>query len=113
MSRPRRRLDTHRKGYKSHNFTPAEDARIVELRAMGLNRAKVGLEMDIAYYAITTRITLLETLTSDPSAKVRICIRTGCSCEFVSLSAGHRVCKGCRSIEVACEPFGNFPVVMA
>ena len=112
MSRPRRK-DTHHKGYKSHDFTPAEDARILELRAHGLNRSKVGRAMDIAYYAITTRITLLEALASDPSAKVRVCIRTGCSCEFVSLNAGHRVCRGCRSIEVACEPFGNFPVVMA
>ena len=110
--RPRRK-DTHRKGYKAHAFTEAEDARILELRARGFNRAKVGLEMNIAYYAITTRITLLEALVGDPGAKVRICIRPGCITEFVSRNAGHRVCKGCRSIEIACEPFGNFPVVMA
>ena len=108
-----RRKDTHRKGYKSHVFTPAEDARILELRAKGLNRAKVGLELDIAYYSITTRITLLETLASDPRAKPRICIRPGCTTKFVSEWVGHRVCKGCRGIEQSCEPFGNFVVVNA
>ena len=108
-----RRLDTHRKGYKSHAFTEAQDARILELRAMGFSRAKVGLAMDIAYYAITTRITMLETLADNPHAKVRICIRPGCTTEFISHGPGHRVCKGCRSIELSCEPFGNFVVVMA
>ena len=32
-----RRIDTHRKGYSPHAFTPAEDARILELRAARYN----------------------------------------------------------------------------
>ena len=107
-----RRIDSHRKGYKSHAFTKAEDARILELRAQGFKRAKVGIEMDIAYYAITTRITLLEAVASDPHARVRICIRPDCTTEFISLGTGHRVCKGCSSIEQSCEPFGNFVVML-
>ncbi len=112
MSKSRRETSYH-KGYKSHAFTPAEDARILELRAKGLNRAEVGRTMDISYCAVSIRITLLETLASDPRAKVRICIRTGCTTEFVSLYAGHRVCQGCRGSEQSCEPFGNFIVVNA
>ena len=110
--RPRRK-DTHRKGYKPHAFSAAEDARILELRARGFNRARVGLAMDIAYYAVSTRITLLEALAENPAAKVRLCIRPGCTTEFLSHGPGHRVCQGCKSIDGSCEPFGNFVVVMA
>ena len=109
--RPRRQ-DTHRKGYKAHDFTEAEDTRILELRAQGFNRAKVGMEMDIAYYAISTRITLLEALAENPQAKVRLCIRPGCTTEFISEWSGHRVCNGCRVSEESSEPFGNFVVTM-
>ncbi len=109
--RPRRK-DTHRKGYKSHDFTPAEDARIVELRAEGLNRSKVSKALDVAYYAVSTRVTLLETLADVPGAKVRQCIRHGCTTEFISEWSGHRVCNGCRMQQESSEPFGNFVVTM-
>ena len=111
--KPRRYEYKPHKGYSPYAFTAAEDARILELRAAGLNRAKVGKAMGVAYYAITIRITLLEALTSNPDAKFRLCIRPGCATEFVSDGPGHRVCEGCKSMEVACEPFGNFVVVMA
>ena len=108
-----KRRDTHRKGYRSHDFTEAEDARILELRAQGLNRSRVAKEMCIAYYATAIRVTMLETLAREPEAKVRICIRPSCTTEFVSLSAGHRVCNGCRCHEDrSCEPFGNFMVTV-
>ena len=108
-----KRRDTHRKGYKSHAFTPAEDARILELRAQGFNRYRISMSMQIAYYAITARVDVLELLASNPSAKVRICIRPGCTTEFLSREFSHRVCVGCKSIEQGCEPFGNFVVVNA
>ncbi len=108
-----KRRDTHRKGYRSHDFTEAEDARILELRAQGLNRSRVAKEMCIAYYATAIRVTMLETLAREPGATVRMCIRPQCTTEFVSLHPGRRVCKGCKSHEQACEPFGNFVVVMA
>ena len=104
------RQDTHRKGYKSHNFTPAEDARILELRAQGYNRYRISKSMQIAYYAITARVDVLEMLASDPSAKIRVCIRPNCSAEFLSREVSHRVCKGCKSAGQSCEPFGNYVV---
>ncbi len=109
--RPRRK-DNHRKGYKSHDFSPAEDARIVELRAEGLRRDKVAQALDIAVYAVSTRVTLLETLARTPNAKVRTCIRHGCTTEFISEWSGHRVCSGCRMLQESSEPFGNFVVMM-
>ncbi len=110
--RPRRRLDTHRKGYKSHAFTEAEDARILELRAQDFNRSRVSKALDVAYYAVSTRITVLETLARVPSAKVRTCMRHGCTTEFISEWSGHRVCNGCRVSEESSEPFGNFVVTL-
>ncbi len=107
-----RRKDTHRKGYKSHDFTEAEDARIRELRAQGLNRSKVSRALDVAYYAVSTRVTLLETLANVPGSRARICIRPGCTTEFISLGFGHRVCNGCKVHEESSEPFGNFVVTM-
>ncbi len=112
MSRPRRKKDNYRKGYKSHTFTPAEDARIVKLRAQGLNRSRVSQALDVAYYAVSTRVTLLETLANVSGAKVRQCMRHGCTTEFISESCGHRVCNGCRVAEESSEPFGNFVVMM-
>ncbi len=109
--RPRRK-DTRRKGYKSHAFTEAEDARIVELRAAGATRVQVSQVLNVAYYAVSTRIELLETLANAPTAKVRICLRPGCTTEFVSIWSGHRVCKGCKMAEESSEPFGNFVVTM-
>lgn len=111
MTRPRR-IDTHRKGYKSHAFTGAEDARIVELRAAKHTRQQVADALGVAVYATSTRITMLEALARDPSARVRICIRPGCSTQFVSLGFGHRVCNGCKVSEESSEPFGNFVVTM-
>ncbi|KKL96662.1 hypothetical protein LCGC14_1842220 [marine sediment metagenome] len=107
-----RRLDTHRKGYKSHAFTEVEDARILELRARGFNRSRVSKALDVAYYAVSTRVTMLETLASEPNSRVRVCIRPGCTTEFVSEWSGHRVCNGCRVSEESSEPFGNFVVMM-
>lgn len=107
-----RRLDTHRKGYKSHDFTEAEDARILELRARGFTRAKVSKALNVAVYAVSTRVTMLETLANVPDSRVRVCIRPGCTTEFISLGFGHRVCNGCRVSEQSSEPFGNFVVMM-
>ena len=107
-----RRPDTHRKGYKSHDFTEAEDARILELRARGFNRSRVAKTLDVAYYAVSTRVTLLETLVEVPGSRVRTCIRPSCTTEFVSVGFGHRVCNGCRVSEESAEPFGNFVVTM-
>ena len=109
--RPRRK-DNHRKGYKSHDFSPAEDALIVKLRSQGLNRSVVSQALDVAYYAVSTRVTLLETLAKVPGAKVRRCMRHGCTTEFISEWCGHRVCNGCRVAGESSEPFGNFVVMM-
>lgn len=107
-----RRLDQHRKSYKSHDFTPAEDARIVELRAQKLTREQISKALDVSIYAASTRITLLETLVNAPGAKVRTCLRHGCTTEFISIWSGHRVCGGCKKAEVSSEPFGNFVVTL-
>ncbi len=109
--RPRRK-DNHRKCYKSHDFSPDQDARTLELRAQGFNRSKVSKALDVAYYAVSTRVTLLETLAEVPGAKVRQCIRNGRSTEFISDWSGHRVCNGCRMQQEPSEPFGNFVVMM-
>ena len=107
-----RRLDTHRKGYKSDDFTEAEDARILELRAMDFSRARIAKDIDVAVYPTSTRVTMLETLANVPNSRVRVCIRPGCTTEFISLGFGHRVCNGCRVSEESSEPFGNFVVMM-
>ena len=113
MSRPRRK-HTHRKGYRSHDFAPAEDARILELRAEGFTHMRVAKAIRLPLYIVTARITRLETLAKIPGAKLRLCIRPECNNEFVSREVSHRVCGICKHIEgVVTEPFGNFVVVMA
>ncbi len=95
-------------------FSRRADARIIRLRAKGLTHPQVAKDLKLPMYIVTARITRLETLAKIPSAKVRVCIRPDCNNEFVSREFSHRVCGICKHIEGdICEPFGNFPVVMA
>ena len=102
-----------RKRRYNYRFSPRQDARIVELRVEGLTHIQTAKALGLSRYLVTERITYLETLAKTPGAKVRQCIRPKCTTEFVSLSAGHRVCGICKHSEISCEPFGDFPVVMA
>ena len=95
-------------------FTDRVDARIIKMRAKRLTHPQVAQELGLPLYIVTAQITRLETLAKIPSAKLRICIRPDCNNEFVSREFSHRVCGICKHVEgEVCEPFGNFPVVVA
>lgn len=95
-------------------FTRHDDARIIKMRAKSMTHMQVKQAMDLPLYIVTAQITRLETLAKIPSAKLRICIRPDCNNEFVSREFSHRVCGICKHVEgEICEPFGNFPVVVA
>ena len=96
-----------------HRFTEHDNARIKRLRADGKTHPQVAKEMKLPFWRVSKQITHLDAMAKNPGAKIRRCIRPDCDVEFVSHSAGHRVCNFCRKNETSCEPFGNFPVVMA
>ncbi len=97
-----------------HIFTPEDDDEIRELRAAGLTHHQTARTLGVPLYRVTARISHLELLARIPNAKVRVCIRPDCEQEFVSREFSHRVCGVCKHSEgKICEPFGNFPVVMA
>lgn len=96
----------------SRRFTPAQEARIVELMREGKRPGYIAAALHVDHGRVVEKVAQLRMRHADlaepkTEAKIRRCLGPGCGVMFKSAGPGNRLCRRCGPIVAESAPIAG------